>query len=77
MTFDIAFVGHYTKDTIVSPLGTRTVDGGAINYGANVAAHISYKLSSIHHRNSLRNKKSCLKHSNNLQNVACLVSISF
>ncbi len=35
---DIAFVGNYTKDTIVSASGTRVVDGGACNYGAHVAA---------------------------------------
>jgi len=38
MRFDIAFVGHYTKDTIVYPHVTRVVDGGAFNYGAQVAA---------------------------------------
>ena len=27
--FDIAFLGHYTKDTIIYPHLTRTVDGGA------------------------------------------------
>jgi sugar/nucleoside kinase (ribokinase family) len=47
MTFDIAFVGHYTKDTIVSPLGTRTVDGGAINYGANVAARMGLRVAVV------------------------------
>jgi hypothetical protein len=31
--YDIAFIGHYTKDTIVSASGTRVVDGGAFNYG--------------------------------------------
>jgi sugar/nucleoside kinase (ribokinase family) len=36
--FDIAFLGNYTKDTIVSAAGTRVVDGGAFNYGAHVAA---------------------------------------
>ncbi len=40
MTFDIAFVGHYTKDTIVYPHLTRTVDGGAFYYGANVAGRM-------------------------------------
>jgi sugar/nucleoside kinase (ribokinase family) len=40
MTFDIAYIGHYTKDTIVYPHLTRVVDGGAFNYGANVAARM-------------------------------------
>jgi sugar/nucleoside kinase (ribokinase family) len=38
--FDIAFVGHYTKDTIVSASGVRTTDGGACDYGAQVAARM-------------------------------------
>ncbi len=28
--YDIAFLGHYTKDTIVSAEGTRVVDGGRL-----------------------------------------------
>ena len=36
--YDVAFLGHYTKDTILSASGTRVVDGGAFNYGAHVAA---------------------------------------
>jgi sugar/nucleoside kinase (ribokinase family) len=35
---DLVFVGHYTKDTIVTSAGIRVIDGGAINYGAHVAA---------------------------------------
>ena len=27
--YDIVFLGNYTRDTIVSPRGTRVVDGGA------------------------------------------------
>ena len=42
--YDIAFIGHYTKDTIVSASGTRIVDGGAFNYGANVAARMGLKV---------------------------------
>ncbi len=38
--YDVAFIGHYTKDTIVSSTGTRVVNGGACNYGANVAARM-------------------------------------
>ena len=44
MTFDIAYIGHYTKDTIVYPHLTRVVDGGAFNYGANVAARMGLKV---------------------------------
>jgi len=45
--YDIAFLGHYTKDTIISSAGTRVVDGGAFNYGANVAARMGLKVAAI------------------------------
>lgn len=45
--YDIAFIGHYTKDTIVSSSGIRIVDGGAFNYGANVAARMGLKVAAI------------------------------
>ncbi|TET08006.1 MAG: hypothetical protein E3J83_04445, partial [Candidatus Atribacteria bacterium] len=45
--YDIAFIGHYTKDTIVSASGKRIVDGGAFNYGANVAARMGLKVAAV------------------------------
>jgi len=45
--YDIAFIGHYTKDTIVSAEGARVVDGGACNYGANVAARMGLKTAIV------------------------------
>ncbi len=45
--YDIAFIGHYTKDTIISSTGTRVVDGGAFNYGANVAVRMGLKITAI------------------------------
>ena len=45
--FDIAFLGNYTKDTIVSAAGTRLVDGGAFNYGAHVAAAMQLSVAAI------------------------------
>jgi sugar/nucleoside kinase (ribokinase family) len=39
--YDVAFLGNYTKDTIVSAAGTRVVDGGAFNFGAHAAAQMS------------------------------------
>jgi sugar/nucleoside kinase (ribokinase family) len=45
--FDLAFLGHYTKDTIVTLAGTRVVDGGAINYGAHVAAAMGLRAAVI------------------------------
>jgi sugar/nucleoside kinase (ribokinase family) len=45
--YDIAFLGHYTKDTIVSGEGTRVVDGGAFNYGSHVAIRMGLKVAAI------------------------------
>lgn len=45
--YDIAFLGHYTKDTIVSASGTRVVDGGAFNYGAHVAARMGLSVAAV------------------------------
>lgn len=47
--YDIVFIGHYTRDTIVSSRGTRYVDGGAFNYGAHVAARMGLKTAAITH----------------------------
>jgi sugar/nucleoside kinase (ribokinase family) len=47
MKFDIAFVGHYTKDTIVTPQETRTVHGGAFRYGAYVVAKMGLKAAVV------------------------------
>lgn len=44
---DIAFIGHYTKDTIISSTGSRVVDGGAFNYGANVAVRMGLKVAAV------------------------------
>jgi sugar/nucleoside kinase (ribokinase family) len=46
-TFDIAFLGNYTKDTIVSEAGTRVVDGGALNYGAHVASQMGLRAAAV------------------------------
>ena len=45
--YDVAFLGNYTKDTIVSAAGTRVVDGGAFNYGAHVAAHMGLRVAAV------------------------------
>ena len=45
--YDIAFIGHYTKDTIISSTGTRVVDGGGFNYGANVAVRMELKVAAV------------------------------
>lgn len=45
--FDIAFLGHYTQDTIVSAQGRRVVDGGAFNYGSHAAIRMGLKVAAI------------------------------
>ncbi|MBL7183641.1 MAG: hypothetical protein ISS50_04235 [Anaerolineae bacterium] len=45
--FDIAFVGHYTKDTIVLPHETKTVKGGAFYYGAHVVVKMGLRAAVI------------------------------
>jgi len=45
--YDVAFLGNYTKDTIVSAAGTRVVDGGAFNYGAHVAARMGLHVAAV------------------------------
>jgi len=33
-SYDVIYAGNYTKDTIITPDGTRYVDGGGMNYAA-------------------------------------------
>jgi sugar/nucleoside kinase (ribokinase family) len=47
MEYEIAFLGNYTKDTIVSATGSRLVDGGAFNYGAHAAAAMGLRVAAI------------------------------
>jgi len=45
--YDIALIGNYTKDTIVSKSGMRVVDGGAVNYGAHAAVKLGVKTAAF------------------------------
>lgn len=46
--FDIAFLGHYTQDTICSSsAGCRLVDGGACNYGAHAAVRMGLRVAVV------------------------------
>ena len=45
--YDVVIIGNYTKDTIISPSGTRYVDGGGFNYGAYVAAMMGLKVAAM------------------------------
>jgi len=47
MKYDALFLGNYTKDTIVSPAGTRVVHGGAFYYGANVASRLGLRTAAV------------------------------
>lgn len=41
---DLAFVGHFTKDTIVNSQGASTQLGGAYYFGCNVAARMGLRV---------------------------------
>jgi sugar/nucleoside kinase (ribokinase family) len=45
--YDVAYIGNYTKDTIVSPDGVRYVDGGAVNYAAHAGARLGLKVAVV------------------------------
>ncbi len=45
--YDVATVGNYTKDTIVTSTGTQHVDGGGFNYAAFAAAALGFKVAAI------------------------------
>ncbi len=45
--YDLAFVGHYTRDTIVYPHSTRTQDGGGYYFGAVVAARMGLAVAVV------------------------------
>jgi sugar/nucleoside kinase (ribokinase family) len=45
--YDLLCIGNYTKDTIISPSGTRYVDGGAINYAAHAAKKLGLSVAVV------------------------------
>jgi len=45
--YDVVTIGNYTKDTIVSPAGTRQVDGGGVCYSAHAAAGLGMKVAAL------------------------------
>jgi sugar/nucleoside kinase (ribokinase family) len=45
--FDLAVIGNYTKDTIISPAGTRYVDGGGFNYGVHVGIMMGLRVAAV------------------------------
>jgi sugar/nucleoside kinase (ribokinase family) len=47
--YDVLYIGNYTKDKIVSPSGTKIVDGGAVNYAAHAAARLGCRVAVVTH----------------------------
>ena len=45
--FDVATIGNYTKDTIVTASGTTHADGGGVNYSAHAALALGRKVAAI------------------------------
>ena len=45
--YDVLYIGNYTKDTIISPAGTKYVDGGAVNYAAHAAAGLGFSVAVV------------------------------
>ena len=48
-TYDVIYIGNYTKDTIISPAGTKYVDGGAVNYAAHAAGRLGGQVAVVTH----------------------------
>jgi sugar/nucleoside kinase (ribokinase family) len=46
-SYDVLYIGNYTKDKIISLSGTKIVDGGAVNYGAHAAARLGRKVAVV------------------------------
>lgn len=47
MRFDLATVGNYTQDTIVTPAGARRVDGGGFAYAAHAARVAGIRVAAV------------------------------
>lgn len=45
--YDIVIFGNYTKDTIITPSGTRYLDGGGFNYGAHAARMLGLNVAAV------------------------------
>jgi len=46
-TFDVATLGNYTKDTIITAAGTQHADGGGVVYAAHAALSLGRKVAAI------------------------------
>jgi sugar/nucleoside kinase (ribokinase family) len=45
--FDVATIGNYTKDTIVTAAGTTNADGGGVNYSAHAALALGRRVAAV------------------------------
>jgi sugar/nucleoside kinase (ribokinase family) len=45
--FDVATIGNYTKDTIVTAAGTQYADGGGVTYAAHAAHALGRKVAAV------------------------------
>ncbi len=45
--YDLLCIGNYTKDTIITPAGTKYVDGGGVRYSAHAAAKMGIKTAAV------------------------------
>jgi sugar/nucleoside kinase (ribokinase family) len=45
--YDVLCIGNYTKDTIISPAGTKIVDGGGAHYAAHAAARLGMRVAVV------------------------------
>jgi sugar/nucleoside kinase (ribokinase family) len=45
--YDVIYVGNYTKDTIITPAGTRYVDGGGMNYAAHAGKRLGIQVAVV------------------------------
>lgn len=46
-TYDIVIFGNYTKDTVITPSGTKYLDGGGFNYGAHAAKMLGLEVAAV------------------------------
>ena len=46
-SYDVLYIGNYTRDTIISPAGIKIADGGAVNYAAHAAARLGVKAAVV------------------------------
>lgn len=45
--YDVIYAGNYTKDTIITPQGTRHVDGGGMNYAAHAGMRLGIRAAVV------------------------------